>query len=313
MHQFRELGAPISRSGDELRFKCPWCRQSRGKPDRSGALYYNVRKGVGACWKCSTRVVGRPQTGAQPELVNNAGRYERQRYRLAGWTQPADIVPWAREYLGQRGFHDADIHRWGLRAVAAPRAGIVIPNQLYPDGTTDFFQIRYLDGGRMKYGSPRDAVKPLYLGWNCTAGASLYLCEGSFSGLAMAAAAAAPWQVVASYGKALSEHCMAQLAALRPQRVCVVYDGGEIAAIETACSAILQTGIATSFCLLPWGQDPNSITADQLHARIRSHTFVATELTLAILHKHVRLLRSGDPEQIWNGLCAYLTQFVPSG
>lgn len=49
-----ELGKPLSRSGDELRFNCPNCEDKRGKPDKDGKFYFNIVKQKGYCFKCST-------------------------------------------------------------------------------------------------------------------------------------------------------------------------------------------------------------------------------------------------------------------
>lgn len=46
---------PIAEKGqEEWRYFCPACPEKRGKPDKEGKLYWNVRKQLGYCFKCGT-------------------------------------------------------------------------------------------------------------------------------------------------------------------------------------------------------------------------------------------------------------------
>ena len=59
-----EEHTPISQSGDEVRYNCPFCEEIRGKADDDGKLYFNVKKDKGYCFKC--QVIVYPEGSAAP-------------------------------------------------------------------------------------------------------------------------------------------------------------------------------------------------------------------------------------------------------
>jgi hypothetical protein len=268
VEKFQELGPPLQRSREEARYNCPWCEEETGKRSK-GKLYFNLKKRVGGCWQCNTVVVDDHNLDIGSLYENYFRRpdpslkktMDRQRYRLAGWTKPAMEVDWARDYLIKgRGFTTEQIEAYSVRAAESPERCVILPDQIYPGLTTNFFQLRYLrKEARLKYTNPRDALKPIY-GQHTLAGKKkAFICEGCFSSISQAYALP-EWGAVATYGKSVTSDQAKAIGKIDIDDWCFVYDGGEIRSIIDAATTLYEAlGRTVYFLILPYREDPNSL------------------------------------------------------
>lgn len=288
IRKFSELRNPISKGRVEWRYLCPFCPELIGKYDKDGALYFNIRKRVGACWKCRVAIVDDYNLDLESLYELHYARRRQpkraQSYNIASWSAPAETVDWARRYLHRRGFDDDVIRRYHLRAADVPEPGIVIPDRIHEDGTTNFFQYRYVHATKIKYTNPTEADKPVY-GQHTLAGHDrAFVCEGCFSSISMGMVSG--WGSLATYGKAVPPAQLRILAQLPVSHYCLVYDGGEVEAILSAAETLLETGKSVSALLLPFREDPNSMDARLLPVSLAEYTLPVNQMSLALVRQY---------------------------
>jgi hypothetical protein len=310
IRKFSELRDPVAKGRVEYRYRCPFCVELTGKEDRSGSLYFNVRKRVGSCWKC--RVVIVDDYNLDIESLHEL-YYAKQKaraaaeYDLASWSAPAEEVPWALDYLQRkRGFSLETVRRYAMRAATSPQRCVVLPDRILPNGRTNFFQVRYLDADKIKYSNPTEADKPLY-GQHTLAGHDrAFICEGCFSSISMSTQPG--WGSLATYGKAVSPLQQAAIGRLRAVReFCVVYDGGELHAILSTAELLADVAPKVSVLLLPYKEDPNSLPADSLAASVRHYRLPVNSLSLPAVMSYVKRHRIRDMHQpSWDKLRQYV-------
>jgi hypothetical protein len=300
---FSSLPYPKSKGRDEWSYDCPFCLDVRGKADREGKLKWNPRKHIGSCWKCKTMVVdaGVHDMETVYDLYyrddgpDAKSRLETQRYTLEGWSKPAREVPWAREYLAKRGFDDEITELYKIRATDHfSHGGLLLPNG-YEGGVTNFFQMRNMrPDAHMKYTNPTGADKPVYGLWTVRPETTkAFICEGCFSSIAMNRVDDA-WASLATYGKSPSTEQLRTINALPVDELCVVHDGGEIKSLLDTLMDLFSTNKKVSFVLMPFGEDPNSVSLEALRDRFARFRFQTNDRHLDLLRQARRKQKLGD-------------------
>jgi DNA primase len=232
-----------------------------------------------------------------------------QSYNINSWSEPAANVPWAQEYLHKRGFDDSLIQRYNLRAASLPIIGIVIPDVVYPDGTTNFFQYRFVGENKFKYTNPTEADKPVFGQHTLTGNTRAFVCEGCFSSMSMGKVPG--WGALATYGKAIAPEQMKVLTKLKVDHYCLVYDGGEVDAILNTAAMLLETGKTVSALLLPFKEDPNSMSAEQLQASLENYELPINSLYLSIIRNYCKQSKIRNMQaQPWAQLRSYVVRLL---
>jgi hypothetical protein len=202
----------VGRSGDEVRYYCPFCSNKRGKADTDGKLYYNVAKQKGYCFKCHTSVY--PESAEGWSVHRDEVEYRRSIERLLrsdsifeGLESPLevqfdfpDLTKDLLVYLKERNPYLIPLKDClGLRAWRGRDTGVVIPF-IYRDAICKF-QCRFVtkrgqplakDDKMKYYTSP--GPKPLYCPFHIFSdfhgvggeACSLTICEGVFDAVALA-------------------------------------------------------------------------------------------------------------------------------
>lgn len=286
-------GQPNERG--EVRYDCPFCELLRGKPDRQGKFYFNVKKRRGLCFRCGAYVAEEPEYDLEADIRNYLAalgveeeteaiepEWRKRTYTLRGWTESVYRDLDAVAYLYGRGIGHDQIARFGLRVCQEPVHGIVLPNADLGNDRTDYFQIRDLGGGWTRYLNPGESAKPIYgaarLG-GCTAA---FLCEGVFSAIS-ATRYGTGFGAICTYGKSVKDDQIEAISELPVPAVWVMYDGGEFGASLAAARQVTRAGKAVRVVFLPYGQDPNEISEDQLRISVDRHSVEWNDLTRQFL------------------------------
>ena len=308
IRKFSELRNPISKGRIEWRYTCPFCPELIGKYDKDGALYFNIKKRVGSCWKCRVAIVDDYNLDIESlyELYYaRQGPKQQQSYNINSWSEPALDVEWAAKYLRKRGFDDDLIRRYSLRASSIPDLGIVIPDVIHKDGTTNFFQYRYVNGTKIKYTNPTEADKPVYGQHTLPGHNRAFLCEGCFSSMSMSRIPG--WGSLATYGKAVPPAQLKILNRLPVDEFCIVYDGGEVNSILSAAETLLETGKSVSALLLPYKEDPNSMSPELIPVSMAEYTLPINPLVLSMIREYrKRQVIVNMHQQGWDKLRKYV-------
>ena len=272
---FKDLidsGAELVRQGAEISgwqsiYKCPYCVDVVGTPDKRGHLYWNEKKRLGNCFRCKTTLTyGMPLS--LNEICQDYVRFNEgvsqsapqySSWNVLSWSIPAEESAEAREYLAKRGVSVELQRLFGLRYTDSPYPAIVLPNG-YGD-SVNFFQLRRLHlphKDSLRYINPSSA-KPVY-GTFLPAQPTAVIMEGPFSVIGGYMPDVLP---LGLYGKSPSPNQLAELVNLKGIREYVVcLDGGEAAAALSLADQLLRNVDATvSLMLLKYGRDPSDLSA----------------------------------------------------
>jgi hypothetical protein len=272
-----DLKSLVRRSGQEEIYRCPYCSELRGKPDKEGKFYYNIIKQVGHCFSCEAVIVS--DALRSPDLIrqqletpSDEEKYGYQKSSLDVWTSPIKDNQKCFEYMvSQRHISPDVLERFNILATDSPRHGVVFANKTWRNGgdttMTDFFVIRNLSD-TMKHTVLRDQVKPLM--WcNQVDSDVLMLVEGTTSGLSAYQHLDGVVSPLILLGKSISELQLKQLRELchfkKINSVYIATDGGsfeqglKIAAVVHA--ALIKQEVFV--CYLPWKTDPNTLTKQE--------------------------------------------------
>ena len=272
-----DLGEAVSKSQDEMIFRCPFCISRRGKEDRVGKLYFNPLKRIGWCHKCEVVVVSDlfETEEEQEEWVKQLYEHKSKvvdfhiplQFNLLHWTEP--INKEHRQYLVNRGFIGSTAERYGFLSTREGFGnGIVLPNKQV-EGYTDFLQIRKLDPGRGPKYYGLSSSKPLMYA-DLVDTKRIALAEGSFSAASIYQASGGRISPMAIMGKYLSEIQCGQLQeAVNDNDIEVTYlvlDGGfntEVIKLARQIEDNVHGTGEINIVRLPDGRDPNDMISDE--------------------------------------------------
>lgn len=255
--EFSEIiDKPKYRTGEYLRFDCPFCLQVRGKEDEDAKLYFHIQRQVGYCFKCSSTVVNKDVQGSFAKFTSPLSqKKEIVFYELDSWTVPVDERGQA--YLKSRGLTDALITKYQFKS-SPVFDGIIIPNPIQEskEYITDFYQIRnyHPSTKEQRYVSPTKGVKSIYGIHLIQPSEKVVLCEGPFS--AISAYRQLGIESLALYGMTLSHVQLSLFLRKKPSSVILMMDGKELeSTVRVASQLIPITRTYVSF--LEYGKDPD--------------------------------------------------------
>lgn len=277
--KYKDLGTPIGYTSDNVHeiHYCPYCVEIRGKPDKAGKLYFNVNKGEGLCFKCETPVFKNITFEVTTEISKFLQKIkekwykvevdldeDRKTYTLQNWTFPISNNVRVANYLSKRNITQDQIERYHLSSCFRPVEGVVVPNHFVNKNVVDFFQIRDIsDNAWIKYINPH-GEKPIYgidFLNNCE---KVFVAEGVFSSIA-ATNYSENFGGLGTYGKFIKDSYLKTLKTLtKINEYYLIYDGGEFWSIIKAANKLVKTGRTVKVVLLPYDEDPNSVSIGEL-------------------------------------------------
>lgn len=163
---------------------CPHCLERRGKPDKVGKLYIDKRLSLGLCFKCG--FIFRDPDFQFMNAFSESVEIKKVK------TLPLDLSYLKKlgdykkspqyEYMISRGFSDEEVSlyefriltMWGLDCV-------LIPNKIISKNRTDYYQIKFINGGNLKYYNLNNYEKPLTNISGIKNKPKLIICEGFFT------------------------------------------------------------------------------------------------------------------------------------
>lgn len=304
--EFSDLTDKVRTYRHETVYKCPYCEELKGSPDRTGKFYFNSMFQIGHCFVCGTVITDeslrsmdlvRQQLDEIPDRI----RYQDQRFNLNKWAFPC--ISTASDpgtyMIETRGIFPEVLERFGVRLCFRPRSGVLFCNRVWQeDGVemTDFFQIRNLEG-LPKYLNIQDEVKPL--SWaHHVEGDTVMVVEGFISGLAAYQHVNGSMDPVVLQGKTISGFQVEQfkdLCARHPvKRVVVIPDGGffengiKIARVLDAQLPEVSVYVTN----LPFKTDPNEMKKAEFRHKIETCTYPYSKYS----EGQLRTLAYGKPK-----------------
>lgn len=258
---------PVATSGDEYRFKCPFCVKKAKTPDEKGHLYVNLDKKVYHCFRCgakgSTKTnVEEYSTSTLEEAINTL-RYQVLEEPQPEVDYPCDVVPivpttlpWV--YLTNRRVSEESIRRHKMSdGYYAGAFRIFIP-VFDSTGRMVFWVARaYQDvsDNAPKYMTPKGGTKNILFNLpGAREHDTIIITEGVFSALA-----AGP-NAVATFGKQLTAYQLELLVSYAWKEYVIALDpDAKDEAHNLAVYLIMGTGAKVSVVNFPEGEDPASV------------------------------------------------------
>jgi hypothetical protein len=173
--------------------------------------------------------------------------------------------------------------KYNMLYCESPKPGIVLPSDFGSE--VRFYQIRVLNPERDKFMSPSKSVKPLYGDVFLTNPNHVNLCEGVMSGIS-SVSGREDRGVLVTYGKSMTDYQYNVMKSLKPKKITIMYDGGEIRAPIRLAQKMQVDFSDVRMALLPFGKDPGDLT---LEDRIN-----VTEISMNPIS--IRLMLSKLPE-----------------
>lgn len=268
-----ESGADLVRMGAAINdwesiYKCPFCEEIKGTPDKRGHLYWNLKKRKGKCFRCDTKVVYGQKLTLE-EICQDYVRFNKEategvlvaqtRWDVESWTVPSWTSYTARRYLEKRGVTQELQELFNLRFTDWPYEAIVLPNGRGAD--INFFQLRKIkieSEYELRYINP-GATKPVY-GTFLPPKPTALLIEGPFSVIGAYQPDILP---LGLYGKSLSGYQMELIKAIPEiERYVVCLDGGEGYATMNMLNHLVTTDKEVGVIILPHKKDPSDLSAN---------------------------------------------------
>lgn len=156
---------------------CPVCGDING--GSTPKYYLDKKKGLGHCFRCG-------YSSLDPDLALEYELTKEDKEEFIVHNYMLNLIPelteQGKEYLLKRGLTEEIIdlykfksyHIWGKDTV-------FIPNKVEND-KTDFYQLRFIDGGNFRYYTAK-ATKPLFGLAGLSGSDSVILCEGIFTSI----------------------------------------------------------------------------------------------------------------------------------
>lgn len=309
-----ESGADLIRLGAAINdwesiYKCPFCEEIKGTPDKRGHLYWNLKKRKGKCFRCDTKLVYGQRLSLE-EICQDYVRFNedaaksavavQSRWEIESWTIPSWRSPVARKYLAKRGVSEELQELFNLRYTDWPYEAIVLPNGRGQD--INFFQLRKIqikNEYELRYINP-GTTKPVY-GTFLPPQSTAVLIEGPFSVIGAYQPDIMP---LGLYGKSLSGYQLGLIKAIPEiDRYLVCLDGGEGFATMNMLTHLTNTDKEVGVIMLPHKKDPSDLAANfrpWLNAAIP-----VSKLTLKMVSGKIKFNRQNSiafDEQSWKKL-----------
>ena len=298
--EISDLKELVKRSGNELIYKCVYCKELTGEPDLKGKFYYNQMNAVGHCFKCDTRIISNGLRSVelirqQLNQVPDEYRYAIQKYNMTGWTWLVTSIECPQlQYMTEKRFISKDtLNHFQVLACESPNEGIVFCNKLFVEDSqyfTDFFQLRQINAFP-KYANLRDAVKPL--GWTSyVENESIMIVEGFISGMSAYEHLDGMVDPVVLEGKTINKVQISQMKQLcsdnhKIVRIYITLDGGYFEeGIKIARKLERELHGQEIFIVnLPFKKDPNELKKSQFQKVFNEKQYYYTRLSEALVRE----------------------------
>lgn len=203
----------VSRTGNEVRYHCPFCSDKRGRADKDGKLYFNIVKQKGYCFLCHSSIY--PEGSEDGRLDKDELAWKLTVERMLRFYPDTlfdnlefphevsfdfpDLTPALLNYLKERNPFLIPLKDClGLQAWRGRDTGVVIPFIYH--GKICKFQSRFVTRGdvplakddKMKYYTspgPKPLYSPFHIFGNFKGvghAEELTICEGVFDAIALA-------------------------------------------------------------------------------------------------------------------------------
>lgn len=225
------FGMDFYQSGDEMRYKCPFCESKRGKPDNDYKFYVSTKSLKFICFKCNSIGTLRRNIEVSNDSVYNkllslkeSVNDDEEEYNM--FYVPSIDVPkdsTAYRYLARRGITDELIDYYNIRLGVNENFGrIVVPNILYGNekAFTDMFSARSYIEQTPKYLNPDGAHKTnsVFNLHRQEEGGIVYVVEGVITSIC------AGKDAVSTYGCSPSDKQIASIIDKNFSEIYCVYD-----------------------------------------------------------------------------------------
>ena len=215
----------------EMRFKCPFCIDKRGKEDKDYKLYVSKKNLKFFCFKCHSkgslrRNIELPNDNVYDKLLefNKNEELDEDEYNM--FFIPSIEIPKdssAYRYLAGRGINDELINYYNIRLGVEDYFGrVVIPNILYgaEKSFTDMYSARSYINQIPKYLNPSGAKKTdsVFNLHNQKEGGIMYVVEGAITAIC------AGKDSVCVYGSSPSDKQITNILNKNPEEIYCVLD-----------------------------------------------------------------------------------------
>ena len=254
---YSAYGAPlrvidVSIDHKEAIYKCPYCINVKGTPDKSGHLYVNIKTRKFSCKRCGTegRISNSNSNYSQEKdqsvediinMIKSIGGDDSE-LTSTQYTIPlckVTSMKSAYEYMRNRGFTDEDIDYYDVRVGGIFNKNlfgrIVVPNVVYDRVYTDMYVARtYIDSGK-RYMNPfgrNSSLAVFNLHRIPDNPDRLIICEGTITAMA------AGHDAVALYGKHCSKTQLRKILAKNAKEIVVNLDPDAMSESDELCKSL---------------------------------------------------------------------------
>lgn len=246
-------------SHTEAVFKCPFCEEVMGKPDRSGHLFVNVKSRYYRCVRCCTE--GRLKIGnsmyKQSKDHSTEDIVELAKGVLSESKKSSSIqyaIPYSKlsesdtgtQYMIDRGFSHEMIEFYDMRVGSVFKkkefGRVIIPNVVYDEVFTDMYVARtYIDDPKRYMNPPgkNSSVTVFNLHRIPDNPDRIIICEGVLTAIA------AGMDAIALFGKSCSKQQMTMILSKHPKEIVVNLDPDAVIFSEQLCDRLSMMTDAT--------------------------------------------------------------------